>query len=217
MKYSNSIFGTLGNPRFPVHRKSKRFSSVLEKDWLLTYLFKIKSLLFRPQWHKGDYMAKRRILLTNVDPSSLNPDSSELSRVIINRIGLMPRKTGSTKQIYRVLIELYERTKLANKEKKPELSVLTVEEMGNFAGITRQTMYDYLKRWIDLDLIAKTTYIYQGKVIIGYKLNGNTLENAFEKAAQRINNHVEITLKYVRELQKTLKNEKLSETMKTKS
>jgi len=89
--------------------------------------------------------------------------------------------------------------------------------MGNFAGITRQTMYDYLKRWIDLDLIAKTTYIYQGKVIIGYKLNGNTLENAFEKAAQRINNHVEITLKYVRELQKTLKNEKLSETMKTKS
>ena len=152
-------------------------------------------------------MAKRRILLTNVDPSSLNPDSSELSRVIINRIGLMPRKTGSTKQIYRVLIELYERTKLANKEKKPELSVLTVEEMGNFAGITRQTMYDYLKRWIDLDLIAKTTYIYQGKVIIGYKLNGNTLENAFEKAAQRINNHVEITLKYVRELQKTLKNE----------
>ena len=161
-------------------------------------------------------MAKRRILLTSIDPSSLNPDSAELGKVIVNRIGLMPRKTGSTEQIYRVLIELYERTKLANKEKKPELAVLTVEEMGNFAGITRQTMYDYLKRWIDLDLITKTTYIYQGKVIIGYKLNGNTLENAFEKAAQRINNHVEITLKYVRELQKTLKNEKLSDTMKTK-
>ena len=41
---------------------------------------------------------------------------------------------------------------------------MTVEEMGNAAGITRQTMYDYLKRWIDLDIITKTTYIYEGKM-----------------------------------------------------
>jgi hypothetical protein len=161
-------------------------------------------------------MAKRRFLLTNVDPSSLNPDSNELAKVIINRIGLMPRKVGSTEDIFKVLVELYERSKLANREKKPEMAVLTVEEMGNLAGITRQTMYDYLKRWIDLDLVTKTTYIYEGKVIIGYKLNGPTLEGAFEKAAMRINNHVDTTLKYVRELQKALKNEKLSEVMKPK-
>ena len=38
----------------------------------------------------------------------------------------------------------------------------------------------YIKRWIDYDLITKTTCIYEGKVIIGYKVNGATLENAFD-------------------------------------
>jgi len=161
-------------------------------------------------------MARRAYYLTNHEPSSVNPDSKELANVIINRMGLSPRKKGSTELKYRVLIELYERMKLANKEKKPELAVLTVEEMGNIAGITRQTMYDYIKRWLDLDLITKTTYIYEGKVIIGYKLNGVTLENAFDKAAVKIKNHMEQTLKYVKELQNTLKKEKISETMKQK-
>ena len=118
--------------------------------------------------------------------------------------------------MYRVLIELYERMKLSNKNKKPELAVLTVEEMGNVAGITRQTMYDYIKRWIDLDLIAKTTYIYERKVIIGYKLNGATLENAFDKASVKVKNHMDMTLKYVKELQNTVKKEKISESMKNK-
>ena len=104
-------------------------------------------------------MARRAFYLTNTEPSSMNPDSKELATVIINRMGLSPRKVGSTDQMYRVLIELYERTKLSNKEKKPELAVLTVEEMGNVAGITRQTMYDYIKRWIDLDLVVTTSYI----------------------------------------------------------
>ena len=126
-------------------------------------------------------MAKRAYHLTNSEPSSVSPDSKELSNVIITRMGLTPRKAGSTDKMYRVLVELYEKMKLSNKEKKPELAVLTVEEMGNVAGITRQTMYDYIKRWIDYDLIVKTTYIFEGKVIIGYKLNGATLENAFEK------------------------------------
>ena len=161
-------------------------------------------------------MAKRAYHLTHAEPSSVDPDSKELSTVIIRRVGLSPRKKGSTDKMYRVLIELYERMKLSNKEKKPELAVLTVEEMGNVAGITRQTMYDYIKRWIDLDLIAKTTYIFEGKVIIGYKLNGSTLENAFEKAAVQVKNHVDLTLKYVKELQNTLKKEKISETMKQK-
>ena len=161
-------------------------------------------------------MNKDKIELSDTEPSSMNPGSEELARVIVERSGLNPRKMGSTDKMWRTLIELYERTKKANQEKKPELGVTTVEEMGTFAGITRQTMYDYLKRWTDLDLITKTSYIYQGKVIIGYRLNGSTLEMAFEKAAVKIKNNLELTLKYVRELQKTIKNEKLSEKMKQK-
>ena len=164
----------------------------------------------------GDSMARRAIYLTHKEPGSVDPNSTELAKVIINRMGLAPRKRGSTDKMYRVLVELYERMKLSNKEKKPELAVLTVEEMGNIAGITRQTMYDYINRWTDLDLIAKTTYIYEGKVIIGYKLNGNTLENAFEKAQVRVQNNLEQTLKYVKELQNALKKEKISESMKQK-
>ncbi|NTV23594.1 MAG: hypothetical protein HGA85_04430 [Nanoarchaeota archaeon] len=161
-------------------------------------------------------MARRAFYLTNAEPSSTNPDSKELAELLIVRMGLSPRKTGSTDQMHKVLLELYERTKLAAKEKKPELAVLTVEEMGNHASISRQTMYDYLKRWIDYDLISKTTYIYENKVIVGYKLNGVTLENAFDKAAVRIKNNVDQTLKLARDLQNTIKKEKISETMKSK-
>ncbi len=161
-------------------------------------------------------MARRAYYLTGVEPSSMNPESKELANIIITRMGLSPRKLGSTDMMYRVLIELYERMKLSAKEKKPELAVLTVEEMGNVAGITRQTMYEYIKRWIDFDLIVKTTYIYEGKVIIGYKLNGVTLENAFEKAVVKIKNNLDQTMKYVRELQNAIKKEKISETMKQK-
>ena len=64
-------------------------------------------------------MAKRAYHLTHSEPNSVNPDSKELSNVIITRMGLSPRKIGSTDKMYRVLIELYERIKLANKEKKP--------------------------------------------------------------------------------------------------
>jgi len=164
----------------------------------------------------GDIMAKRAYYLTHKEPASMDPNSKELARVILQRMGLTPRKKGSTDKMYRVLLELYERTKLSNKEKKPELAVLTVEEMGEFADITRQTMYDYIKRWIDFDLIIKTTYIYEGNVIVGYKLNGNTLENVFEKAQVQVNNNLERTIKYVKELQMTIKKEKISETMKKK-
>ena len=161
-------------------------------------------------------MAKPAYHLTNIEPSSMNPDSKELAELLIQRMGLSPRKKGSTDSMYKVLIELYERMKLSAKEKKPELAVLTVEEMGNFAQITRQTMYEYLKRWLDLDLIAKATYIYEGKVIVGYKLNGVTLENAFEKATVKVKNNLEQTIRYVKELQNVIKKEKISETMKQK-
>lgn len=157
-----------------------------------------------------------KIVLNNTEPSSMNPKAEELANIVIDRIGLNPRKRGSTDKMYRTLIELYERAKKAAQTKKPEEAVMTVEEMGSFAGITRQTMYDYLKRWTELDLIVKTSYIYEGKVIIGYKLNGLTLENAFEKAFVKIKNNLEATQKYVKELQKAIKNEKLSRKMKQK-
>ncbi len=154
-------------------------------------------------------MAQRKIILINEEPS-IDANSEEMAKVVINRLGLMPRKKGSTEHMNKVLVELYERAKKAAREKKPTMALMTVEEMGHFAGITRQTMYDYVRRWIELDLIVKTSYIAQNeKVIIGYKLNGNTLENAFEKARTRINNNLDLTLKIIRELQKTIKNEKI--------
>jgi hypothetical protein len=144
----------------------------------------------------------------------MNPTSEELARVVISRIGLEPRKTGSTDKMYRTFLELYERAKQAHREKKPESAVMTVEEMGAFAGITRQTMYDYLRRWLELNMIVKTSYIVDNRVVIGYKLNGSTLEASFEKAKQQINNNLELTLKYIVELQKRVKNEKISQTQK---
>ncbi len=157
-----------------------------------------------------------KVQLTNKE-SGLNPTAEELSRVILARMGLEPRKRGSTDNMHRVLVELYERQKSANREKKPEFAVMTVEEMGVFAGITRQTMYDYLKRWLELNFIVKTSYIKDSKVIIGYKLNGPTVEGAFEKAVLMVNNNLQITQRYIQELQKVLKNEKISQSFALKN
>ncbi len=153
-----------------------------------------------------------KITLENIEPS-LNPSTEELAKIILTRIGLEPRKKGSTENMHKTLIELYERVKAANREKKPELSIMTVEEMGMYAGITRQTMYEYLKRWLHLNFIVKTSYIKDGKVIIGYKMNGSNLDGAFGKVIQQINNNLEITQKYIKELQRTVKNEKISESI----
>ena len=156
-----------------------------------------------------------KIVLQNPEPG-MNPSSEELAKIVMTRIGLDPRKSGSTDKMYRTLIEMYERSKVAHRDKRPEAAVMTVEEMGSFAGITRQTMYDYLKRWLELNMIAKTSYIINNKVIIGYRLNGSTLESSFEKAIQQINNNTELTMRYIRELQKLIKNEKISNTQREK-
>jgi hypothetical protein len=155
-------------------------------------------------------MSEQKIILTNAEPN-LNASSEEMADIIIQRLGLMPRKKGSTEKMNLVLMELYERAKEAARVHMPAKAIMTVEEMGGFAGITRQTMYDYIKRWLELDLIVKTSYIdIENKVNIGYRLNGNTLEQAFEKARARINNNLDLTLKYIREMQRTVKNEKIS-------
>jgi hypothetical protein len=154
-----------------------------------------------------------KIILNDTEPG-MNPTSEDLSKVIVDRLGLNPRKTNSTQDMYRTFLEFYERSKQAAQQKNPELAVITVEEMAIYAKITRQTMYDYLKRWTALNFIVKTSYIKDGKVIVGYRLNGPTLEAAFDKARQRINNNLELTQKYVMELQRILKNEKISRTQK---
>ena len=155
--------------------------------------------------------ATDKIILTNAEPN-INANSEELAKMLVERLGLMPRKKGATDKMFHVLIELYERAKEASKYKNPTKAIMAVEDMAYFAGITRQTMYDYLKRWLTLDLIIKTSYIGENhKVVIGYKLNGNTLEQGFEKARARINNNLDLTQKYIRELQRILKNEKISQ------
>jgi hypothetical protein len=157
-----------------------------------------------------------KIVLTNQE-AGMNPTSDELAKIIMSRIGLEPRKSGSTDKMFHTFIELYERAKVAYREKKPEQAVMTVEEMGFFAGITRQTMYDYLKRWLDLNMIVKATYIKDNKVIIGYKLNGPTLEVAFDRAVQQVQQNLELTRRYVGELQRLIKNEKISQTQKIRT
>ena len=155
-------------------------------------------------------MAMPQFILRHSEPT-MNPSSDELANIIIHRMGLMPRKKGSTEKMHRILVELYEKSKVASREKSPTAALMTVEEMAMYAGISRQTMYDYIKRWVEIDFISKTSYIGpEQKVIVGYKLNGPTLESAFDKSKTRIINNVDLTAKYISELQRILKNEKIS-------
>ena len=157
-----------------------------------------------------------KIILTDAEPG-LNPSSEELTKIIIERLGLMPRKKGSTKNMYRVLLELYERAKLASKLKDQRHSIMTVDEMALFAGITKQTMYEYLPRWLGLNFITKSKFIDKnGKNVVGYRLNGNTIEEAFERVKITINNNLNFTGRYIKELQKLIKNEKIRATQKQK-
>ena len=163
-------------------------------------------------------MVKINKIILGTDEPGINPDSKELAMVIVNRLGLNPRKKGSTEHMYNILLELYERVKKASQSKNPIEAVMTVEEMATYARISRQTMYEYLDRWLILNLITKTTYIDQnGKVVIGYRLNGNTLESTFEKVKVKINTNLQMTEKYISELQKIIKNEKISKAQKEKT
>ena len=150
-----------------------------------------------------------------LENSEILPDAKkeEIARVILSRFGLLPRKKDGTAKMHDLLLELYERKKQANREKKPETAVMPVEEMGLFAGIKRQTMYDYLHRWLELNVLKKTSFVSGGKVIIGYELNGNNLEGAFRKAETAVKNHLEDTFKLVEHLQNEIKKEKITNTI----
>ncbi|RLE46222.1 hypothetical protein DRJ22_02510 [Candidatus Woesearchaeota archaeon] len=148
-----------------------------------------------------------KIELKHAEPLDNNID--ELAKTLITRFGLVPRKKDATAKFHKLILELYERKKQANKERKPEIAVMPVEEMGIFAGIKRQTMYDHLRRWLDLNILKKTSFVANGKVVIGYELNGNNLEGAFRKAEVVVRNHLEQSFKLIEELQNEIKKEKI--------
>ncbi|MBI2564484.1 hypothetical protein HYV79_00650 [Candidatus Woesearchaeota archaeon] len=138
-----------------------------------------------------------------------NKDSEEVAKVLLARFGLLPRKKDGAAKMHKLLLELYERKKQSNKERKPEIAVMPVEDMGFFAGIKRQTMYEYLHRWLDLQILKKTSFVSNGKVVIGYELNGQNIEGAFRKAESAIKNHLEDSFRLIETLQNEIKKEKL--------
>ena len=157
-----------------------------------------------------------KIHLNNVEAVP-DANATELAKVILTRFGLIPRKKDGQAQFHKLLLELYEKKKEANRERRPELAVMPVELMGMHAGIKRQTMYDYLGRWLGLNILKKTSFVNDGKVVIGYELNGNNLEAAFKKAEQSINQHAANSLELIKELQNQVKKEKLKDNMEPKS
>jgi len=146
-------------------------------------------------------------LLGNAEP--INHEVEELAKVLIARFGLAPRKKDGSAELHKLLLQLYERKKEANREKKPEAAVMPVEEMALHAGIKRQTMYDYLRRWLDLQILKKTSFVSSGKVVIGYELNGTNLEGAFRKAESTLKGHMDASFRIIENLQNEIKKEKL--------
>lgn len=146
-------------------------------------------------------------LLDNAE--AVNNDVHELSKVLLARFGLLPRKKDGSAELHKLLLELYERKKIANKDKKPEAAVMPVEEMALHAGIKRQTMYDYLNRWLDLQILKKTSFVANGKVVVGYELNGTNLEGAFRKAETTLKGHMDASFRVIEQLQNEIKKEKL--------
>jgi hypothetical protein len=145
------------------------------------------------------------------------PDASveELARTLLSRFGLLPRKKDGSAAMHKLLLELYERKKVANRDRAPERAVIPVEMMGNVAGIKRQTMYEYLHRWLDLQILKKTSFVSDGKVVVGYELNGANLEGAFRKAEAAIRNHLEASLRIVDTLQNEIKKDKIRAGLKS--
>ena len=70
-------------------------------------------------------------------------------------------------------------------------------------------MYEYLNRFLDLDLVKKISFVSQGKVVIGYEMNGTNLEGAFRKAEVRVRNHIEQSFNIIEQIQKEVKKEKI--------
>lgn len=138
-----------------------------------------------------------------------NAEPRELTRCILDRFGLLPRKSGAKIRVEDLILEMYEKKKRAYKEKNPNLAIMTVEEMAAFAGISRQTMYDYLYRFLQLSILKKTSYIFNQKLVVGYELSSNNLETSFSRAIETINGELSTSIELIKKLQNEIKKEKL--------
>ena len=156
-----------------------------------------------------DFCHGMKFVLENAEALPDAP-TEELARVLLARFGLLPRKKDGEAKMHSLLLQLYERKKAANRERKPETAVMPVDEMGAFAGIARQTMYEYLHRWLELGILKKTSFVANGKVVIGYELNGTNLEAAFRKAEAIVHSHLVESFRVVERLQNEAKREKLT-------
>jgi len=146
--------------------------------------------------------------LKHVNPSP-GADQKELSNVVLARFGLIPRKKDAKAAFNKLLLEFYERKKQSLKDKKPELAIMSIDEMALYSNIKRQTMYDYLKRWLSLALIKKASFARGNSIIRGYELNGSNLENAFRKAETIVQQHILRSIDYINDLQNEVKKDKL--------
>jgi hypothetical protein len=115
--------------------------------------------------------------------------SDEILKTILKRMGLAPSKVDAIGDFNRLFKELYERKKFAIKD--PKNSVMSVDEMSIYAGIKRQTMYDYLNRWLEIRFLKKTCIGFNEK--IGYELSGASLEASFQKVQDYFQKEMNLT------------------------
>ena len=116
-----------------------------------------------------------------------------------------------------LILELYERKKQAYKNKLPDEAVMTVEAMATYAQVSRQTMYDYLYRFLQLNILKKTSFMKQHELITGYELSGHNLETSFTKAITLIHEELGTSLELIKSLQNEIKKEKLRFAMDSKT
>lgn len=156
-------------------------------------------------------------LVLSTKQAEVGMSAEELAHVIVERLGLVPRKKNATEHTYKLLLELYERQKQSVQMKDPALAIMTVEEMAMYTKISRQTMYEYLGRWLHTGMLQKVSFLDdKRKLVVGYRLCGSTLEDAFGHMRTLLHKHVELTGQYIVDLQKRIKNEKISASMKRK-
>ena len=149
-----------------------------------------------------------KIELWHMNPGP-GANSEELAKVLLARFGLLPRKVDAKAQFHRLLLELYERKKHSLKERKPELAVMSVDQMAAYAGIARQTFYEYMARWLTLQVIKKTSFVADKRLTTGYELNGNNLEAAFARSKNIVEDHTQTSIEIAKGLQTEIKKEKL--------
>ena len=64
--------------------------------------------------------------------------------------------------------------------------------------------------WVnEVNFEKKTSFVSNGKVVIGYELNGQNLEGAFRKAETAIKNHMDDSFRLINHIQNEIKKDKI--------